>query len=100
MALFYDRKDFRREILKTVYIIRFSKIQMQSLLKALRGSGFSATTYGDLEAEATYLQRKGYVEIQDSINPITKEEAKTISITEEGVDLIEGNRLDVGVEGG
>jgi hypothetical protein len=53
-----------------------------------------------LEAEATYLQRKGYVEIQDSINPITKEEAKTISITEEGVDLIEGNRLDVGVEGG
>lgn len=100
MTLFYDRKDFRREILKTVYVIRYSEIQMKSLLKALRGSGFPATTYGDLETEATYLQRKGYVKIGDSINPITKEQGTTISITEEGVDLIEGNRLDVGVEGG
>ena len=100
MIPIYDRKDFRREILKTLDTLRFCEFRIQAVLKALRASGFEAVTSGDLLNEVRYLEKKGLLNIKKSINPVTEEEFMELSINEKGVDLLEGNCSDVGVSCG
>ena len=96
----YDTRDLRGAIVKTLWPIRFNEISAKSVLKAIRASGFPGLSNGEFQAETKYLQRKGYLDLRESRNPITEEEILVMAITEKGVDLVEGRFSDVGVSCG
>ncbi len=96
----YENKDLRREILKTLYLAKSSSFRIRILLRALRPTGFSDLSEAALVAEITYLEKKGFVEIERVKNPITEEEFDLITISPKGIDLLEGNLTDIGVSGG
>ncbi len=96
----YENKDLRREILKTLYLAKSSSFRIRILLRALRPTGFSDLSEAALVAEITYLEKKGFVEIERAKNLITEEEFDLITISPKGIDLLEGNLTDIGVSGG
>ncbi len=96
----YENKDLRREILKTLYLAKSSSFRIRILLRALRPTGFSDLSEAALVAEVTYLEKKGFVEIEGAKNRITEEEFDLITISPKGIDLLEGNLTDIGVSGG
>jgi len=96
----YENKDLRREILKTLYLAKSSSFKIRILLRALRPTGFSDLSESTLSAEITYLQKKGFVEIEKATNLITEEKFDLISISPKGIDLLEGNCSDIGISNG
>ncbi len=96
----YENKDLRREILKTLYLAKSSAFRIRILLRALRPTGFSDLSEASLMAEITYLEKKGYVEIERAKNLITEEEFDLVTISPKGIDLLEGNLTDIGVSCG
>ncbi len=96
----YENKDLRREILKTLYLAKSSSFKIRILLRALRPTGFGDLSESTLSAEITYLQKKGFVEIEKATNLLTEEKFDLISISPKGIDLLEGNCSDIGISNG
>ena len=96
----YNNNDLRREILKTLNIVPFCEFNSKAVLRALRESGFGGLSSGDLSVQASYLAKKGYIEIRETENFISKEKTSVFAISDKGIDLLEGNHPDVGVSDG
>ncbi len=95
----YSEKELRRAILEVLKYIAFSELQVSSLLNALRRE-FNDLIEATLMTEIIYLEKKGYLEIHNVTNYITKKVATMIVITPRGMDLLAGDCADVGVSCG
>lgn len=94
----YNNNTLRRDILVTLAYVPYSSFQVRSLLNALRPTGYGDLSEVTLMGQIKYLEEKGFVKIEEAKNFITEQEVTLITITAHGVDLLEGNRCDVGVD--
>lgn len=95
----YSNKTIRKDILVTLAYVPFSSFQAKAIADALRPTGYEDLTDISLMGQIKYLEEKGYVKTEKARNFITEQEVIVITITADGIDLLEGNRVDVGVNG-
>jgi hypothetical protein len=96
----YSNKSLRKDILITIAYIPFSSFRVKAILNALRPTGYEELTETSLLAQIHYLERGGYLEMTKSENIVTGEEVDLVTITKKGIDLLEGNCTDIGVDCG
>ncbi len=96
----YSNKSLRKDILITIAYVPFSSFRIKAVLNALRPTGYEDLTETSLMGQIKYLEQGGYVELRTSENVVTEEEIQLVTITKKGIDLLEGNCADVGVECG
>ena len=94
----YTNKSLRREILKTIACVPFSRFRMDAILEALKKTGFDDLTHDSLMAQLKYLEGKGFAKIERTKHFMNGEEFINVCIKAEGIDLLEGNRSDIGID--
>jgi hypothetical protein len=96
----YDNNDLRRDILITLAYVPFSSFRIKAILSALLPTGYEDLTETSLMGQIKYLEQKNFVTTERARNVITQEETTLITITCDGIDILEGKRRDVGVSRG
>jgi hypothetical protein len=94
----YTNKMLRREILKTIGCIPFSRFRLEAVLDALKKTGFDDLNHDSLMAQFKYLEGKVFVKIEKTKHFMDGEEFINVCIKAEGIDLLEGNRSDIGID--
>jgi hypothetical protein len=93
----YTNRNLRRDILRCLNYVPLTPFRAIAVLNALRPTGYDDLTLSFLEGQINYLQEKGYIKKSKAKNEILDEEIELIQITAKGIDLLEGNCMDVGV---
>jgi len=94
----YTNKMLRREILKTIACVPFSSFRLDAVLDALKKTGFDDLNKDSLIAQIKYLEGKGFLKIEKTKHFMDGEEFVNLRIKADGIDLLEGNRSDIGVD--
>jgi len=93
----YDNNDLRRDILITLAYVPFSPFRIKAILLALLPTGYGDLTETSLMGQIRYLEQKKFVTTEKAKNVVTQEETTLVTITCDGVDILEGKRRDIGV---
>lgn len=94
----YTNKMLRREILKTIACVPFTSFRLDAVLDALKKTGFDDLIASSLLTQLKYLEGKGFLKIEKTRHFMNGEEFVNTAITADGIDLLEGNRSDIGVD--
>jgi hypothetical protein len=94
----YTNKMLRRELLKTVACVPFSSFRLDAILEALKKTGFDDLNSASLMTQIRYLEGKGFLKVEKTRHFMNGEEFINTCITADGIDLLEGNRADIGVD--
>jgi hypothetical protein len=94
----YSNKTLRKDILITLAYVPYSPFRVKAILNALRPTGYEDLSETGLMGQVKYLEEKGYVKSEMSRNIVTEEEMLLVTITSKGIDLLEGNCTDVGID--